>query len=131
MASKSTDQFGLSSAGHVHVCAPHYETTPCDVDAAVFDALGPCAVPNPGRRPFVTGARGSTLTTRYELEAAASVHLGIYDVAGRLRGVIEEGPRAAGAHETSWDLSGLDAGVYFVKLRAGGPAVTNRVVVWH
>ena len=127
----ATDPFGSSSAGHVHVCAPHFEATPCDVDAAVFDALGPCAVPAPGRRPFETGARGSALTIRYELEAAAPVYLGIYDVAGRLRGVIEEGQRAAGVHETSWDLGGLDAGVYFVKLRAGGPEVTNRVVVLH
>jgi len=127
----ATDPFGLSSAGHVHVCAPHFEATPCDVDPAVFDALGPCAVPAPGRRPFETGAHGSALSVRYVLEAAVPVYLGIYDVAGRLRGVIEEGQRAAGVHETSWDLSGLDAGVYFVKLRAGGPEVTNRVVVLH
>ena len=127
----ATDQYGMSNTGHVHVCAPHFEATPCDVDPATFDALGPCAVPSPGRRPFVTGARGSALSIRYELESAALVHLGIYDVAGRLRGVIEEGQRTAGVHETSWDLGGLDAGVYFVKLRAGGPDVTNRVVVWH
>lgn len=128
----ATDRLGLSSLGRVTVCAPHYSTTPCDVDPATFEATGPCVVPSPQRKPFVTGARGSSLQVRYELEAAVPVYLGIYDVAGRLRGVIDEGQRAAGVHETAWDLSGLDAGVYFVKLRTGtAEAITNRVVVLH
>jgi len=127
----ATDQYGLSSRGHVHVCAPHFESTPCDVDAATFDATGPCAPPTTGRRPFDTGDNNGALRVHYELETAGPVHLGIYDVAGRLRGVIEEGPRAAGVHEKNWDLSGLDAGVYFVKLRTAGPAFTSRVVVLH
>lgn len=127
----ATDQYGLSSTGHVHVCAPHFETTPCDVDPAVFDATGPCAVPATDRKPFDTDDQNGALRVHYELETAGPVHLGIYDVAGRLRGVIEDGQRAAGVHETNWDLSGLDAGVYFVKLRTAGPAFTKRVVVLH
>ena len=127
----ATDRLGMSSTGHVHVCAPHYLSTPCDVDAAVYDAEGPCAVPGTGRRPFDADDRNGALQVRYELEQAGPVHLGIYDVAGRLRGTIEEGERAAGVHETSWNLSALDAGVYFVKLRRGDMAQTKRVVVLH
>jgi hypothetical protein len=128
----ATDALGMSSSGHVHVCAPHHESTPCDLDPATFDALGPCAGPDTGRKPPIEAdERNGALRVRYELDAAEPVHLGIYDVAGRLRGTIEDGPRAAGAHEVSWDLSGLEAGVYFVKLRRAGPALTMRVVVLH
>lgn len=127
----ATDRLGLSSAGHMHVCAPHFETTPCDVDPATFDVMGPCAVPRTQRKPIEVDDRNGALRVRYELDAPGLVHLGLYDVAGRLRGTIEEGARAAGVHETSWDLGALDAGVYFVKLRSHGPVVTKRVVVLH
>lgn len=126
----ATDQLGLSNPGRITVCAPHYETTPCDVDPALFDALGgPCAVPGQERIPMEADDRHGALRVKYELAAAAPVHLGLYDVAGRLRATLESGERTAGVHEVAWDLRGMDPGVYFVRLNASGPAVTRRVVV--
>jgi len=53
----------------------------------------------------------------------------VYDVMGRELGTIEDGIRAPGSHEASWNLGSLDSGIYFVKLRTKGAAFTRRVVV--
>jgi hypothetical protein len=48
---------------------------------------------------------------------------------GRQLGTVEEGIRTPGTHEASWNLGSLDSGIYFVKLRTRGTALTRRVVV--
>lgn len=69
------------------------------------------------------------LTVRYALAATTPVQLGVYDVMGRQLGTIEDGVRAPGTHEASWNLGSLDSGIYFVKLRTKGTALTRRVLV--
>lgn len=70
---------------------------------------------------------------RFGLTAREEVDLRIFDVRGRLVSVLSSGPRAAGFHDLTW--SGRDdrgrempAGVYFLRLRAGGSEMTSRVV---
>jgi len=81
------------------------------------------------RVPLQADVHQGALTVRYTLAAATPVELGVYDVMGRELGTIEDGVRAAGAHEASWNLGSLDSGIYFVKLRTKGAAFTRRVVV--
>jgi flagellar hook assembly protein FlgD len=64
-------------------------------------------------------------TIRFDLPAAGTVRLAIYDVAGRLVKVLVEGEIPAGSHEAVWDgrdTSGRSApsGSYLARLVAGG-----------
>ena len=81
------------------------------------------------RVPLQAEVHHGALTVRYALAAATPVDLGVYDVMGRQVGAIEDGIRAPGSHEASWNLGSLDSGIYFVKLRTKGAAFTRRVVV--
>ena len=87
-------------------------------------------VVGPGARsPLQAAVNNGALTVRYALEATSPVELGVYDVMGRQLGTIEDGIRAPGTHEASWNVGSLDSGIYFVKLRTKGAAFTRRVVV--
>jgi hypothetical protein len=64
-------------------------------------------------------------TTRFDLPAAGSIRLAIYDLAGRLVRVLVEGEIPAGSHEAVWDgrdSTGRSApsGSYLARLVAGG-----------
>lgn len=71
---------------------------------------------------------------RYSLSAPAHVRLGVYDLQGRRLALLLDGPRDAGRHQVRWD--GRDqrgapagAGVYFLRLEAGGETSTAKAVV--
>jgi len=74
-------------------------------------------------------------TLVYDLPAATTVSLRIYDLAGRLvRALTDGAAEPAGHHEVVWDGrdgSGraLASGVYFYNLRAGGSSETRRMVL--
>ncbi len=73
-------------------------------------------------------------TIRYSLPARSHVRLGIYDVAGREVAVIQDGVQPVGAHEVRWDGADrrrlpLSAGVYFVRLDAGGETRTSKMML--
>ena len=83
--------------------------------------------------PAPNPARGAALL-RYTLPSAAPVRLALFDVAGRRVRVIEEGGRDAGEHAAPFDGSDADgravaAGLYFVRLEAGGRSATTRLVI--
>lgn len=72
---------------------------------------------------------------RYSLPTESSVLLEVFDVAGRRVRTLVDRPRAgAGIYETRWRGDREDgtpgaAGVYFVRLAAGGRLATQRVVL--
>ncbi|HMB69392.1 MAG TPA: FlgD immunoglobulin-like domain containing protein, partial [bacterium] len=75
-----------------------------------------------------------TAEIRFDLPAAASVSLEIYDVTGRRVRVVERGSRAAGRHAAVWDArddSGtrVAAGIYFYRLNAGEQQDIRKIVV--
>ncbi len=59
----------------------------------------------------------SRLSIRYELPAAGSTRLSVYDVLGREVAVVADGWHSAGRHLTRWSTSTLPAGVYFLHVR--------------
>ena len=77
-------------------------------------------VPNP--------ATGQAAVT-FELDAAQTARLAVYDVLGREVAVLADGAQAAGAHTVALDASALPAGVYVARLTAGGQSVTRRLTV--
>ncbi len=83
----------------------------------------------PAPNPF-----NPTTTIRYTLPRGASVHLSIYDAAGRRVASLADGYRNAGPHEEIWnghDTLGLPAssGVYFVRLESGGEMRVRKIVL--
>ncbi len=76
-----------------------------------------------------TPARGAA-RVRFELVRAASVHLDVHDLQGRLvqRLAVGEG-YAAGPHEVSLATAGWAPGVYVLRLAAAGEVRSQRLVV--
>jgi len=70
---------------------------------------------------------------RYSLPEASSVDLSVFDVSGRLIESLATGNHTAGYHAVRWDGEGRDgttvgAGVYFIRLVAGGGTRVTKVV---
>ena len=84
----------------------------------------PLALAPPAPNPSARGVRLSFATPE-----AGDVRLAVYDVLGREVAVVADGPRPAGEHAAEWDASGAAAGVYVVRLEAGGVVVSRVVTV--
>ena len=89
-------------------------------DGAAPSALAVSVGPNPAR---------STSTVRYALPAAGPVRLTVYDALGRAVAVLADGPQAAGPHEVVFDASSVRAGLYVVRLEAGGRSLARPLTV--
>ncbi len=68
-------------------------------------------------------------TILYELARPDRVRLGVYDVAGRRRGLLVDAPQSAGRHAVRYDALGLASGVYFVRIEAAGVRVARAIIV--
>ena len=71
---------------------------------------------------------------RFALRHAGFARVSLFDVNGRRVRTLAEGMFAAGPHETAWDTRDaggqpVPAGVYFVRVEAGGGAETHRAVL--
>jgi len=74
-----------------------------------------------------------TCAFSFTLPHADEVSLVVYDLAGRERARLAEGQFAPGPHGVTWDFRGSDgqelrAGLYLVRLRAGGLTLTRSVM---
>jgi hypothetical protein len=83
--------------------------------------------------PIHPNPLGSPGEITYSLPEAARVRLAVYDVQGRLRAVLDRGPKSAGRHAVVWDgrtVSGarLQSGVYLVRLELGDRTETRKLV---
>ncbi|HLT47339.1 MAG TPA: T9SS type A sorting domain-containing protein, partial [Rubricoccaceae bacterium] len=68
-------------------------------------------------------------TLRYDLPEAAPVRLVVYDLLGREVAVLVDGEREAGTHAAVLDGRGFAAGVYVVRMTAGGRDFTQRLTL--
>lgn len=105
-------------------------TTDDVLDLEAPDGTGPPRVyslappPNPAH---------GTLVVRYQLPSVSPVRLDIYDAVGRLIRTVVDDTIDAGHHVARWD--GRDdagrwtpSGLYFLRLRAGAYAATEKIV---
>jgi flagellar hook assembly protein FlgD len=79
--------------------------------------------------PLVSGS-----TLRFDLARAANARLEIFDLSGRLVGVVAEGELPAGEHEATWTGLNADgrpvaAGVYFCAMSAVGSESRRKMVL--
>ena len=65
----------------------------------------------------------------YHLAADGPVELCVFDGAGRRAATLVSGRRGAGRHTVAWDAADLRAGVYLVRLTAGGTSVVRKLVL--
>ena len=79
--------------------------------------------------PFPNPARSASATVSVEMPEAGAARLAVYDALGRVVVVAHDGPLAAGRHAVSLDTARLPAGVYLVRLDAGGAAAVQRLTV--
>ena len=86
------------------------------------------AVPEVALEPVAPNPSSGSARVAFALPEAGSIRLTVVDVRGREVAVLADGPRAAGRHETRLG-SALAAGVYVVRLEAGGAVVTRQAVV--
>ncbi|HEX7342985.1 MAG TPA: kelch repeat-containing protein [bacterium] len=70
-----------------------------------------------------------TTAIGFELRDAGLVTLRIFDTAGRLAAELINGWRDAGAHEVTFDGSGLASGIYVYRLEAGQYAASGKMVL--
>jgi hypothetical protein len=80
--------------------------------------------PNPGRTPAIA----------FNLPRSARVRLTVYDAAGRTVARLLDGDQPAGRHEVEWPgtLAGAaaaPAGVYYLRLVAGGQSTVQKLVL--
>ncbi len=67
--------------------------------------------------PVYPNPFNSTARVRFSLRTPARVEIAIYDVLGRLAGVLGSRSYDSGSHELTWDASGLASGIYFVQAK--------------
>lgn len=65
---------------------------------------------------------------RYSLSKSAAVTLKAYNLAGQLVATLVQGDQTAGQHEADWNAGNLPAGVYLLRLEAGGESRIARVI---
>lgn len=107
---------GFSPLGGLVASPMSVASAPTPDDAL---SLGPVA-PNP-----VAGRA----TVSFSLARSGAVSLHLIDLQGRTVRHVADGSYSAGPHSATLDTSGLAAGVYLVRLEAGGAARTVSVTV--
>lgn len=79
--------------------------------------------------PAAPNPFNSTTSISYFLPRAADVRLTVYDSAGRLVQTLKEGMNIGGEHKATLNGAELPAGVYLMRLEAGGVVYSMKVVL--
>ncbi len=81
-------------------------------------------------RPSLPNPATSTALLRFDLPAAATVTLSVYDLQGRIVAVPIRGePLESGAHGRPLDVHRWASGIYFCRLDAGGRTAVRKLVI--
>ncbi|RJP77810.1 MAG: T9SS C-terminal target domain-containing protein [Candidatus Zixiibacteriota bacterium] len=111
---------GEGGAGQVH----EWSTAGWDDPAAGAGPLPRVSALKAHPNPF-----NPETVARYELRDASHVTLRVFDTAGREVRTLVDGWREAGTHATAFDASGLPAGVYLLRLEAGGFTQVQKLIL--
>lgn len=70
-----------------------------------------------------------TTNIRYELAEAGHVRLSVYDVTGRLVGILEDSAKPVGVHTVTFTANNMASGVYMYHLEVNGTRLTGRMLL--
>ncbi|MDI6839473.1 MAG: T9SS type A sorting domain-containing protein, partial [bacterium] len=65
----------------------------------------------------------------YQLPVKSKVLLRVYNISGQLIRVLVNETKEAGYYSISWNSKGISAGIYFLKLEAGGKVINEKLVL--
>ena len=72
-----------------------------------------------------------TTNFKYQIPAACTVDLSIYNTAGQKLMTLINGPQLAGIHTTSWNANRFPSGLYLYRLQAGTYTKIKKLVIIH
>jgi len=98
-------------------------------ETSSLTAAGPVRPETFRLEPLYPNPFNPITTLHFALPQRSHVSLKIYDTSGRLVATLLDGSLPAGAHNLSWDASGLASGVYFFRLNASGKVLAQRGVL--
>lgn len=127
------DDHGGQCSGRVLVCVPHDRSgSACLDDGQRYLSTGDCSRGNELQVDAEYGLQASEaagrLTVAFSLPAEANVSIGVFDVTGRRMGTVESGSFSQGVHGSTWNMSALPKGLYFVRMRTGATTLTRAVL---
>jgi hypothetical protein len=77
----------------------------------------------------VNSGSGGPATISYVLPTGQHVNLSVYNILGSRLATLVDGLQQPGGHVSSWEAKGKAAGVYLLRLQAGGEVAVKKVVV--
>ncbi|MEO0183380.1 MAG: T9SS type A sorting domain-containing protein, partial [candidate division WOR-3 bacterium] len=72
---------------------------------------------------------GQSVMIKYQLPVKSSVKLSIYDLTGRLVGMLFEGIEETGYHSVRWNTNGMCSGIYFIKFSVNNYYEVKKIVL--
>ena len=101
---------------HDTVCGLNFRL----IELSLIKYAAPRAVPNPAR---------GVVSVEFAVGLDGATRLEIYDAMGRYVGTLVEGELGPGAYAVEWDVSGLGAGAYHLRLTSGAWEGQGRALV--
>ncbi|MBN1782912.1 T9SS type A sorting domain-containing protein [bacterium] len=101
-------------------------TTPITIVTSVNGPEGPRAF---GLGPNYPNPFNPSTTVSYTLDRSGPARLTVTDLLGREVAVIDEGFKFPGSYKTRFNASGLESGMYFVRLESGAGVKTGKIIL--
>ncbi len=70
----------------------------------------------------------STLSIEYSLTERANLVFDVTDISGRSIANLAVGVREAGSNRITWDVSGLESGVYLIRMEVAGKSIVRKAL---
>ena len=71
----------------------------------------------------------ATANIEFSLANNSDVNIGVYDILGKKIADLYNGDMSMGSQNITWDVNGLNNGVYFVKIQMNNKVVTKKIMV--
>ncbi|MCA6362559.1 MAG: T9SS type A sorting domain-containing protein [Bacteroidetes bacterium] len=130
-----TQSHTYTAAGTYNICAYFFDladTAGCQATACTTITLTAVGVPETAQllttmnafpSPFVNEAN-----IKYTLSQNSDVEIEVFDITGKRVATLQNGAMTAGTHNVVWEATEVNAGVYFIRLKAGDAIITRRII---